>query len=134
MPNHQGKSKENSHWRAGKTCAVRPFCARVARKLWAAEPSKCPMGHEANASSGALSKAESRGTRNTRDKKTRTVSNAESTLGSSPEGWGHGRGGAFQTAVRGTMFVCNGAVTPEPSRECNITFFVNGRPKTAQQL
>ena len=37
-------------------------------------------------------------------------------------------------AVRGTMFVRNGAVTPGPSRECDITFFVKGRPKSAQQL
>ena len=32
-------------------------------------------------------------------------------------------GGVFRTAMRGTMFVCNGAVTPGPSRECDITFF-----------
>ena len=32
------------------------------------------------------------------------------------------------------MFVRNGAVTPGPSRECDITFFVKGRPKFAQQL
>ena len=35
------------------------------------------------------------------------------------------------TLVRGTMFVCNGAVTPGPSRECNITFFVKGQPQSA---
>ena len=43
-------------------------------------------------------------------------------------------GGGFHTAVRGTMFVRDGAVTPRPSRECNIAFFVKGRPKSAQQL
>ena len=32
------------------------------------------------------------------------------------------------------MFVRDGAVTPGPSRECDITFFVKGRPKPAQQL
>ena len=36
---------------------------------------------------------------------------------------GNGRGG-FQTQVWGTMFFRNGGVTPGPSRECNITFFV----------
>ena len=41
--------------------------------------------------------------------------------------------GGFHTPVRGTMFVRNGAVTPGPSRECDITFFVKGRPKSAQQ-
>ena len=40
----------------------------------------------------------------------------------------------MHTAVRGTMFVRNDAVTPGPSRECNVTFFVKGRPKSAQQL
>ena len=35
--------------------------------------------------------------------------------------------------MRGTLFVRNGAVTPRPSRECDITFFVKGRPKSAQQ-
>ena len=40
----------------------------------------------------------------------------------------------FHTVVRGTMFVRDGAVTPGPSRECNITFFGMGRPKSAQQL
>ena len=30
----------------------------------------------------------------------------------------------FHTRVRGTMFVRSGAVTPGPSRECDITFFV----------
>ena len=43
-------------------------------------------------------------------------------------------GGGLHTAVRGPMFVCNGAVTPGPSRECDITFFLEGRPKSAQQL
>ena len=33
---------------------------------------------------------------------------------------GNGRGG-FHTRVRGTMFVCDGAVTPRPSRKCDIT-------------
>ena len=32
------------------------------------------------------------------------------------------------------MFVRNGAVTPGPSRECDITSFVKGRPKSSQQL
>ena len=32
------------------------------------------------------------------------------------------------------MFVRNGAVTPGPSRECDITFLVKWRPKSAQQL
>ena len=49
-----------------------------------------------------------------------------------------GRGGngrrRFHTPVRGTMFFGNGAVTPGQSRECDITFFVKGRPKSAQQL
>ena len=32
------------------------------------------------------------------------------------------------------MFVCNGAVTPGPSRECGITFFFGkGRPNSARQ-
>ena len=35
--------------------------------------------------------------------------------------------------MRGTTFVRNGAVTPRPSRECDISF-VKGRPKSAQQL
>ena len=35
--------------------------------------------------------------------------------------------------MRGTIFVRNGAVTPGPSRECDITFFVQGRPKSARQ-
>ena len=48
------------------------------------------------------------------------------------EGGGHGRGG-FHTPVRGTMFVRDDAVTPGPSRECDITFFVKGRPKSARQ-
>ena len=43
-------------------------------------------------------------------------------------------GGGFHIAVRGTMFVRNGAVTPGPSRECDIIFFVNRQPKSAQQL
>ena len=42
--------------------------------------------------------------------------------------------GGFHTAVRGTMFVRNGAMTPGPSCECDITFFVQGRPKSAQHL
>ena len=41
------------------------------------------------------------------------------------------RGGGLHSAMRGTMFVRNGAVTPGPSRECGITFFVKGRPKSA---
>ena len=45
---------------------------------------------------------------------------------------GDGRGG-FHTPVRGTMFVRNGAVTPGPPRECDITFFVKGRPKSAKR-
>ena len=53
-----------------------------------------------------------------------------------PVDWGatEGGGGGFHTAVRGTMFVCNGAMTPGPSRECDITFLVKGRPKSAPQL
>ena len=43
------------------------------------------------------------------------------------------KGGGFHTLVRGTMFVRNGAVTPGPSRECDITLFVKGRPKSARQ-
>ena len=31
------------------------------------------------------------------------------------------------------MLVCNGVVTPGPSRECDIIFFVEGRPKSARQ-
>ena len=31
------------------------------------------------------------------------------------------------------MFVRDGAVTPGPSRECDITFFAKGRPKSARQ-
>ena len=42
--------------------------------------------------------------------------------------------GEFLTAVRGTMCVSNGAVAPGPSRKCDINFFVNGRPKSKQQL
>ena len=42
-------------------------------------------------------------------------------------------GGGFHTPVRGTMLVRNGAVTPGLSRECDITFFVKGRPKSARQ-
>ena len=32
------------------------------------------------------------------------------------------------------MFVRDGAVTPGPSRECDITFLVKGLPKSSQQL
>ena len=44
-------------------------------------------------------------------------------------------GGGFHTPVRGTIFffVRNGAVTPGPSREGDITSFVKGRPKSARQ-
>ena len=49
-------------------------------------------------------------------------------------GGGVTEGGGFPTAVRATMFVCNGAVTPGPSRECDITIFVKGRPESVQQL
>ena len=42
-------------------------------------------------------------------------------------------GGGFHTPVRGAMFVSNGTVTPGPSRECDITFFAKGRPKSARQ-
>ena len=31
--------------------------------------------------------------------------------------------------MKGTMFVRNGAVTPGPSRECDITFFAKGHRK-----
>ena len=40
-----------------KTCAPRPVFARVAQELWTADPSECPMGHEASASSGEQSGA-----------------------------------------------------------------------------
>ena len=43
-------------------------------------------------------------------------------------------GGGFDTAVRGTMFVRNGAVRPGPLRKCNITWVVKRRPKPARQL
>ena len=36
--------------------------------------------------------------------------------------------------MRGAMFARYGAVTPGPSRECDITIVVEGRPKSAQQL
>ena len=49
-------------------------------------------------------------------------------------GGGYGRGGGFHTTVIGAMFVRNGAVTPGPSRECDINFCVKGRPRSAQQL
>ena len=49
-------------------------------------------------------------------------------------GGGLWKGEGFDTAVRGTMFVRNGAVTPGPSRKCNITWVVKGRPKPARQL
>ena len=55
--------------------------------------------------------------------------------GEGPEG-GNGRR-AIPHRVRGTILFCSGAVTPGPSRhECDITFFVKGRPllKSAQQL
>ena len=39
-----------------KTCAVRPVFARAAGELEAADPSKCPRGHKANAR-GAQSEA-----------------------------------------------------------------------------
>ena len=32
------------------------------------------------------------------------------------------------------MFIGSAVVTPGPSRECDITFFVKGREKSAQQL
>ena len=44
------------------------------------------------------------------------------------------RKGGFHTAVRGTMFLRDGAVTPRPSHEYDINFFAQGRPKSAQQL
>ena len=50
------------------------------------------------------------------------------------KGGGVTEGGGFHTAVRGTMFVRDGAVTPSPSCKCDITFFAKGRPKSAQQL
>ena len=43
-------------------------------------------------------------------------------------------GGGCDIAMRGTVFLRNGAVTPGPSRECDITFSVQGQPKSAQQL
>ena len=48
-------------------------------------------------------------------------------------GGGVTEGGGFDIPVRGAMFVRNGAVTPGLSRECNITFFVKGRPKSVRQ-
>ena len=42
--------------------------------------------------------------------------------------------GGFHTAVRGTLFVRQGPVPPGPSRECDITFLVKGRPKSVQHL
>ena len=39
-------------------------------------------------------------------------------------GRGPTEGGGFHTPVRGTMFFGSDAVAPEPSRECDITFFV----------
>ena len=48
-------------------------------------------------------------------------------------GGGLRKGGGFHTRVRGTMFVRDGAVTPGPSRKCDITFFVKGRRKSARQ-
>ena len=64
-----------------------------------------------------------------------TLTNSESgfRFGDFKGGGGNGRGGGFHTPVRGTMFVRDGAVTPGPSRECDITFFVKGRPKSARQ-
>ena len=41
-----------------------------------------------------------------------------------PRGLFKGGSGRGDTAVRGTMFVRNGAVTPGPSRDCDIIFFV----------
>ena len=61
------------------------------------------------------------------------VGNSRRSIGDFLKG-GVTEGGGFHTAVRGTMFVRNGAVTPGPSRECDITFFAKGRPKSAQQL
>ena len=44
-------------------------------------------------------------------------------------------GGGSHDPVRGTLFLGgSGAVTLGPSRECNITSFLKGRPKSAQQL
>ena len=40
----------------------------------------------------------------------------------------------FHIRVRGTIFVRNGAVTPGLSRECDITCFVKGQPKSGRQL
>ena len=48
-------------------------------------------------------------------------------------GNGRGGGGGLHTPVRGAKFVRNGAVTPGPSRECDITFFVKGPPKSGRQ-
>ena len=46
----------------------------------------------------------------------------------------NGREEGFHTAMRGTLFVCNGAVTPGQSREFDITFVVKGRPRSTQKL
>ena len=40
-------------------------------------------------------------------------------------------GGGGNPVTEGTLFVCNDAVTPGPSHELNITFFVKDRPKSA---
>ena len=53
-----------------KTCAVRPV---FEGELWAAHPIKCPMDHEAKLVQGH-NLGLSRGTSNTQDPKTRTVS------------------------------------------------------------
>ena len=48
--------------------------------------------------------------------------------GATPDlrGGGVKEAGEFHSPVRGTMFARDGAVTPGPSRECDITFFVQG--------
>ena len=43
--------------RFAKTWVVRPVSAQVVGELWAADPSRCPRGHEAHASSEVHSEA-----------------------------------------------------------------------------
>ena len=47
---------------------------------------------------------------------------------------GVAEGGGFNTAVRGTMFVRNGAVTPGPSRERDISFSVESYTNKVDDL
>ena len=58
-----------------------------------------------------------------------SLRNSPPDLGDFLGGGGVTEGGGFRTLVRGTVFVCDGAVTPGPSRECDIAFFVKLRAK-----